>query len=153
MRDSTAYPQPYLNTMLALRHVIAILAAGLLSAQLAQAAIYQCTPASGDTYFSNSPCRQGEQSEVRQLGTTNSISAPETHYDFEAANYKSRAFLVVHNVEDKYACAQLCRQEPSCAVATFHDDAARKRKRGHCQLRDKARNKHSGQVGAISWVK
>ena len=120
---------------------------------LSFAEIYQCTKSDGKAYFSNSPCLDGEQTKNIESHQVNRIKAAESHSIFENANYKVKPYHVEYNVSDKYACAEICRQDDRCVVATYHDKTVAKKKRFRCQLRDKLKNKHVNQPGTTSWVK
>jgi hypothetical protein len=75
-------------------------------------------------------------------------------YTFENANYwgagKSAA---LQNPLDMQECARLCDEDPSCAVASYHDETAIGGYANTCTLRHEVGERHPEQTSVHSWVK
>jgi hypothetical protein len=71
---------------------------------------------------------------------------------FENANYWTKAYLVVHDISNKYSCAKLCIDDDQCKVASYHDSTVNGWE-NMCALRNEVNNKHINQSGIESWVK
>lgn len=75
-------------------------------------------------------------------------------YTFENANYwgsgKSRA---LQDPLDMQECARLCDEDPSCAVASYHDETAIGGYANTCTLRHEVGERHPEQTSVHSWVK
>jgi hypothetical protein len=75
-------------------------------------------------------------------------------YTFENANYwgagKSQR---LKDPSDRQECARLCDEDPSCAVASYHDETAIGGYANTCTLRREVGERHPEQTSVHSWVK
>lgn len=75
-------------------------------------------------------------------------------YTFENANYwgagKSVTLQDPMNMQE---CARLCDEDPSCAVASYHDETATGGYANTCTLRREVGERHPEQTSVHSWVK
>jgi hypothetical protein len=75
-------------------------------------------------------------------------------YTFENANYwgagKSQR---LKDPFDRQECARLCDEDPSCAVASYHDETAIGGYANTCTLRREVGERHPEQTSVHSWVK
>jgi hypothetical protein len=81
------------------------------------------------------------------------IFTPPT-YTFENANYwgagKSKRLQDPLNMQE---CARLCDEDPSCVVASYHDETAIGGYANTCTLRHEVGERHPEQTSVHSWVK
>jgi hypothetical protein len=75
-------------------------------------------------------------------------------YTFENANYwgagKTKG---MKNPLEMQECARLCDEDPSCVVASYHDETASGGYANTCTLRHEVGERHPEQTSVHSWVK
>jgi hypothetical protein len=75
-------------------------------------------------------------------------------YTFENANYwGAGTSKALQDPLDMQECARLCDEEPSCVVASYHDETAIGGYANTCTLRREVGERHPEQTSVHSWVK